>query len=388
MRLPDCSWKLRIQREAFSVKYTFVLPALDRMDTPVLICDPKGIVVYKNPAAVKSIRLPRRNTSIRCHLRQAEEGELLRIPERKRPSILTLHTGDRPARALVMPYEKGEESGPALSCTGIAEGEICSLWIFPAALQVYAATQPAQYFELLLEELAPDICKLVKEADRLSGLLPGKERREVQQKVDRRIGRLLTTLERLPEGKWFDLRHAVQILLPLSIRRLELFGIRLDYSEDSAVYGKGFAVDLPRMAVLLLHLLTYCASLSGRDSATLRLGALGDGVGIEASVTLNWPPFTVYDSNDLGKLCLLLPNNQLELLVLGSLCKGAGSELRWSLSEEAEYNLTLSLGLPVMQRNAVHACIPDPTELLFLERELEAIFDAVLFERLARQEEE
>lgn len=370
------------------MKYTFELPALDRMDTPILICDPEGVVVYKNPAAVKSIRLPRRNTSIRCHLRQAEEGELLRIPERRKPSILTLHTGDRPARALVIPYEKSEQSGPALSSVGISEGEVCSLWIFPAALQVYVTTQPAQYFESLLEELAPDICKLVKDADRLSGLLPGKERREVQQKVDRRIGRLLTTLERLPEGKWFDLRHAVQILLPLSIRRLELFGIRLDYSEDPEVYGRGLAVDLPRMAVLLLHLLTYCASLSGRDSAILRLGTEGDGVGLKASVTLNWPPFTVCDSNDLGKLCLLLPNNQLELLVLGSLCKGAGSELKWSLGEETEYNLTLSFGLPVMQRNEVHTYIPDSTELLFLERELEAIFDAVFFERFARKEEE
>lgn len=363
---------------------TFTFPALEQMETPILICNEAGVVIYKNPSAMRAIRLPRRNTAIHSHLRQAEAGELERIGERKKPSILTLHTGDRPARAMVIPYVRDADCSPVLSSAGVAEGEVCSLWIFPAILQVYVTSPSAQYIESAAIDLAPELCKLVKDADRLSGLLPGKERREVQEKLNRRINRLLSAIERLPEGRWFDLRKAIEILIPIVTRRLELLGARLDYKEDSPLSSVGQAVDLPRMALQLLHLLIYCVTLSGSRTASLCLHPYEAGVQMSASFTLTWPPFTVQNSNDLQKLCLLLPGNQIDLLVLGSICKGIGKGLQWSLTEEAENNLTVTVDLPVIQRNLVRAATLSSTELLFLERDMEAIFGAVLEERLSR----
>ena len=115
--------------------YSFSFPSLEKMSTPIFICNAKGVVIFKNDAAMRQIRLPRRNTSVRSHLRQAEEGELSRIHLRKKPSILTMHTGDRPARALVIPYVRDETCGPALSQSEGPAGEVCSLWIFPAILR-------------------------------------------------------------------------------------------------------------------------------------------------------------------------------------------------------------------------------------------------------------
>ena len=370
------------------MNYTFTLPALDRLDTPILICNNAGVVIYKNPAAMRTIRLPRRNTSIRTHLRQAEEGELDRIGERKKPSILALHTGDRPVRALVCPYVQNENSGAVLRASTAAQGEVCSLWIFPAALQVFATSQSGQYIESVVVDLAPELCKLVKETDQLSGLLPGKKRRELEEKTTRRISRLFTAMEELSEGHWVDLHMAINMLIPILRRRLELLGAHLEYTEEKTLHSEGIVVDLSRMSLQLLHLLIYCVSLSDSNTAALQMKSDADGVQMSAAFTLNWPPFTVADSEDLHQLCLLLPGSQIDLLMLDSICKSIGRGIKWSLSDEAENNLRVTVDLPVKRSNLVRMHLLSSTDVLFLERDLEAIFGAVLESRLVRYGEE
>ncbi len=367
---------------------TFTLPALDRLDTPIIICNNAGIVIYKNPAAMRAIRLPRRNTSIRSHLRQAEEGELDRIGERRKPSILSLHTGDRPAKALVCPYVRDENCGAVLGASTVAEGEVCSLWVFPAILQVYATSQSGQYIEAVVEDMAPELCKLIKETDRLSGLLPGKKRRELEEKSTRRISRLFSTLENLPEGGWFDLQSVMDMLIPIIKRRLKLLGAHFEYVQEEIPNAHRMAVDLPRMTLQLLHLLTYCVALSGSHTASLFLHSDGEGVQVTAAFTLNWPPFTVSDSDDLHKLCLLLPGSQIDLLMLNSVCKSIGKGVKWTLTDEAENNFRVTVDLPIMQSNRVRMHLLSPTDFLFLERDMEAIFGAVLESRLVRYGEE
>ncbi len=362
---------------------TFTFPALEQMQTPIFICNARGVVIFKNAAAMRRIRLPRRNTSVRSHLRQAEISELERIPQRKRPSILTLHTGDRPVRALVIPYVKDQNCGPALSAADAATGEVCSLWIFPAVLQVFATSLSGQYIEGVLEELADEICSLVKQADRISGTLPGKFKLTLEQKLDRLVQRILTTLGTLPDGRWYDLRSAMKILLPILRRRLEAVGAHIDYTEDEDVYMTGQAVDLPRMSLLVLHLLCYCVPLASSKEVSLHLYRDGQKVCLRAAFTLHWPPYTVEDSAEIDKLCLLLPSGQLELMIIDALCRGFGSPIRYSLTEAAADNLCLTLPLPLTQRGSLRAPLAGQTELLFLERDLEALFGAVWAEQFS-----
>lgn len=356
---------------------TFTFPALEQMQTPILICNARGVVVFKNAAAVRRIRLPRRNTSVRSHLRQAEEGELDRIHLRKKPSLLTLHTGDRPVRALVIPYVKDEQCGPALSSADAAVGEVCSLWIFPSMLQTFSISLTVQYIEGVLEELSDEICMLIKQADRCSGMLPGKEKNALAKKLDRRVMRMLSTLETLPEGRWFGLRQTVQMLLPIIRRRLETFGVDLEYSEEVGIFTAGQAVDLPRLALLVLHLLSYSVPLDERRTVSLQLRREEDRICLCSSFTLNWPPYTVVDSEEIDRLCLLLPSGQLELLVLDALCKSYDMPLRYTLTDEPENNLTLTLPLPMADTGAVDMPMITDSEILFLERDLEALFGAV-----------
>ncbi|MGM9647901.1 MAG: hypothetical protein ACI3YH_07210 [Eubacteriales bacterium] len=359
----------------------FTFPALEQMQTPLFICNARGIVIFKNAAAVRRIRLPRRNTSVRSHLRQAEEGELDRIAQRRRPSILTLHSGDRPVRALVVPYVKDEKCGPSLASADAKVGEVCSLWIFPATLQVFSTSVTVQYIEGVLDELSDEICGLVKQADRISGMLPGKEKDVIGQKMDRRVQRILATLETLPQGRWFDLRRGLEILLPILRRQLEIVGVEVNYSEEDDLFAPGQAVDLPRMSLMLLHLLSYCVPLADDRAVSLCLCRAGERICLRASFKLNWPPYTVTDSDDLRKLCLLLPTGQLELLILDSLCKGFGTPIRYTLTDEAENNLTLTLPLPLTERGAVRMPTLNSTELLFLSRDLEVLFGAVWEEK-------
>ena len=69
--------------------------------------------------------------------------------------------------------------------------------------------------------------------------------------------------------------------------------------------------------------------------------------------------------------------------MLDSLCKGFGTLLTYTITEETENNFTLSVGLPITQRAMVRTLALSPTEQLFLERDLEAIFGAVWEETLA-----
>ena len=370
------------------MNHLFAVPALDELCTPVLICNSKGIVIYKNPSAMRTIRLPRRNTSVRSHLRQAELSEVERIGERKKPSVLTLHTGDRPVRALVVPYVRDENCGPALSAVGGEEGEVCSLWIFPAVLQVYLSSLAGQYMESVVIDISSDICKLVKEADCLSGLLPGKKYRDLQEKTIRRINRVLAALVNLSEGQWLDYSVSMQTILPIVRRRLELLGSHLEIIEADAAQGEGLAVDFPRMAIQLLYLLTYCVILSKSRAVTLRLTPHESGIDLSASFTMNWPPYTVSETTDLSQLCQLFPGNQIDLLVLGNICKRIGKGLRWSLSDEPENNLRITADLPIKRSIDVRRSQLSEIDCLFLERDVEAIFGAVLEERLLEYGEE
>lgn len=356
-------------------------PTLEQMQTPIFICNARGVVIFKNAAAMRRIRLPRRNTSVRSHLRQAEVGELDRIAQRRVPSILSVHTGDRPARALVIPYVKDEKCGPALASADANTGEVCSLWVFPALMQCFSTSTTAQYMEGVLEDLADEVCSLIKLADQASGLLPGKQKNSIEQKLERRVDRILASIETLPEGRWFDLQQALLLLMPMVRRRLEFVGVEVEYREDLDLFAAGQAVDLPRMALTVLHLLSYCVPLADDRSVSLELCRKDGKLSLLASFTLHWPPYTVTESEDIRKLSLLLPSGQLELLILEALAKNFNQPIRYSLTDEPEKNLTLTLPLPVIERGLIRMPVPSSTELLFLERDLEMLFGAIWEEK-------
>ena len=218
----------------------------------------------------------------------------------------------------------------------------------------------------------------MKEADRLSGLLPGRRHRELKEKMNRRIGRVFSSFENLPEGRWYDIATATGLLLPVACRRMELVGAHLEYSVGNLSGAAGLAVDFPRFGLQLLYLLIYCVFLSGSRSATVRLDSHESGIEMTASFTLRWPPFTTEETDDCEKLCQLFPGGQIDLLLLCSLCKHIGRGVCWSLSDEAENNLQIKLDLPVAERSDVRMSLPTVTDLLFLERDVEAIFGVVL----------
>lgn len=140
------------------MNYTDFPENLEKLRTPIIICDEKGLVIYKNSAAVRNVRLPRRNTSMLTHLGQTEKGELCRLFERKKPSVLTVQTGDRNARALVTHYTR--------------DGKECSLWVFISLLQTGSVSGMFAEMDASLTAIARDICKCIQSIDEFSRALP------------------------------------------------------------------------------------------------------------------------------------------------------------------------------------------------------------------------
>ena len=92
------------------MNYAEYISSPDELDTPIIICNSSGLVVYKNYSAMRNIRLPRRNTHIQFHLDRGGLSEYENIPSRKKPSVISVDTGDRRANAFVMPYRRGIEN--------------------------------------------------------------------------------------------------------------------------------------------------------------------------------------------------------------------------------------------------------------------------------------
>ena len=155
------------------MNYVEYISSPDELDTPIIICNASGLVVYKNASAMRSIRLPRRNTHIQFHLDRGGLSEYENIPSRKKPSVISVDTGDRKANAFVMPYKRGVES--------------CSLWVFFSLLQINALSRVFGDFERDLCDVGYEICDIIRCLDEKTFTLDERVRTEADKRIEKRM---------------------------------------------------------------------------------------------------------------------------------------------------------------------------------------------------------
>lgn len=367
------------------------MPAnLEKLSTPIIICDERGIVIYKNTAAVKSVRLPRRNTSMLSHLGQTEQGELRRLSERKKPSVLTVQTGDRNARALVVSYKR--------------QGRECSLWVFISLLQTGSVSGLFTELDATLTAVSRDICEYIKSIDAFSLALPDQPAPTKLERLEERLHRIIDALTAHKRDWLFELGDTLDMLREAIDRPLRKYGYYLHINEafeqqPSHRGGKNdmrVFIELYAFFTLYLHLILFCCECAPMRHIDLIVRrefqeSIGeDDYYMELAFTLPYPPFyTEGDaySADLSALIDLSPKNRFELQLFEAFSVLQGFHISYQITHESENNMRLRMKLPVIQKHRLRSGEENSAERLFIQHDLTLYFWHIVRERLDIREE-
>lgn len=369
------------------MNYTEIPENLEKLNTPIIICDAKGLVIYKNTAAVRNVRLPRRNTSMLTHLGQTEQGELRRLAERKKPSVLTVQTGDRNARALVMPYTR--------------QGKECSLWVFVSLLQTGSVSGLFAEADSALTAVGREICEYVKTVDEFSLALPDQPTAAQIDRLEKRILKILDTVIKERKNWLFEMHTGLRILWEAIEKPLSQFGYQLKVAEDAAevpsLAGKGerlVLVELYSLITLYLHLLLWACDSASTKQLELALRQIGEDYYMDIAFTQPYPPCYTDDgddpnafSNDFSALIALSPKNRFEIRLFEAYCASGEYELSYRITHEAENNVCLRLKLLTVQKTRLRSGEESQNELLFVQHDLALYFWYVVKERFGSNKE-
>lgn len=369
------------------MNYAQIPENLEKLNTPIIICDSKGLVIYKNTAAVRSVRLPRRNTSMLTHLGQTEQGELLRLSKRKKPSVLTVQTGDRNARALVMPYTR--------------EGKACSLWVFVSLLQTGSVSGMFAEADSALCAIGREICDYVKAVDEFALALPEEPTSAQIARLDKKLRKILDVLIEQRRGWLFEMHIALDILWKAIEQPLCELGYRLTIAEDSLQIsqngGKGsmlVLVELQSLATLYLHLMLFAYDSAATKQLEMAVRQIGEEYYMDIAFTQPYPPCYTDDeenadifSDDLSALIALSPKNRFEIRLFEAYCASSEYALSYQITHEAENNVRLRLKLLTVQKLRLRSGAESNTEQLFVRHDLSLYFWHTVKERFRGRNE-
>lgn len=359
------------------MNYANIPENLEKLSTPIIICDEQGTVIYKNTAAVRSVRLPRRRTSMLTHLGQTERGELLRLSDRKKPSVLTVQTGDRNARALVMPY--------------LREGKNCSLWVFVSLLQTGAVSGMFAELDSALCAVGREICEYVKTIDEFALALPDRPTASELARLDKRLQKIIDGITDERRSWLFELGDALTMLREAIERPINKYGYRLIFNEPEEPLGKGvrLLIDLQHFFSMYLHLILFSCDSAPNKQVEVSVFQKDETYCIETAFTLPYPPFYTEegDCSDLSALRALCPKNSIELELLKTYSRIHGYEMSYRITHEAENNVRLCLKLPVSVKARLRSGDESAAERLFVQHDLTLYFWHLVKERYMRSDE-
>lgn len=359
------------------MNYANIPENLEKLSTPIIICDEQGIVIYKNTAAVRSVRLPRRHTSILTHLGQTERGELLRLSDRKKPSVLTVQTGDRNARALVMSY--------------LREGKKCSLWVFVSLLQTGSVSGMFAELDNALCAVGREICEYVKTIDEFALALPEPPSASELVRLDKRLQKIIDGITDERRSWLFELGDALTMLKEAIERPLCKYGYSINFPEADASLGKGvrLLIDLQHFFSMYLHLILFSCDSSPNKQVDVSVFQKGEIYCIETLFTLPYPPFYTEQSDctDLSALSALCPRNSIEIELLKTYSRIHGYEMSYQITHDVENNVRLRLKLPVSVKPRLRSGDESAVERLFVQHDLTLYFWHLIKERYMKYDD-
>lgn len=345
------------------MNYTDYISSPDELDTPIMICNSSGLVVYKNASAMKNVRLPRRNTHVQFHLDRGGISEYENIPSRKKPSVISVDTGDRKAKAFVMPYKRGTES--------------CSLWVFFSMLQINALSRVFTEYERDLCDVGYEICDIIRCLDEKTFTLDERSHEEADKRIERRMEKILDYMfsaSELRRSAVYTFDSAIGLLSDVTESSFSQMGYDVRFYENRQNSSKWSVntLDFGSLTMLYLYVTVFAAKLSRDRRVDITLLDEESGVTFKTEFSLGYPHFTVKGGRDVFDLIPLAPKYALYLLVISRICKNHGYECLYDVTEEDHNNVVINIKVPACLPSAVRASSDNFTEQMLLARDIQA----------------
>lgn len=342
------------------MNYTEYISSPDELDTPIMICNSSGLVVYKNASAIKNVRLPRRNTHVQFHLDRGDISEYENIPSRKKPSVISVDTGDRRANAFVIPYKRASEN--------------CSLWVFFSFLQINALSRIFVDYERDLCDVGYEICDIIRCLDEKTFTLDERIHFEADARIERRMERILDYMFSAGEirrNSASTFKNAINLLYEVTERSFNKLGYDVRFS-GSCTKNVPHMLDMRGLIVLYLYVSVFACKLSRDRRVEISISERGDDLSFKVEFSLGYPQFTVKNSRDVFDLVGLAPKFALELLIISRLCKNHGYECVCNVTEDSHNNVIIDVTVPERVPAAVRAPYDSATEDMLLARDIQA----------------
>ncbi|MBE6619289.1 MAG: hypothetical protein E7626_05875 [Ruminococcaceae bacterium] len=342
------------------MNYTDYISSPDELDTPIMICNSSGLVVYKNASAIKNVRLPRRNTHVQFHLDRGGVSEYENIPSRKKPSVISVDTGDRRANAFVIPYKRATES--------------CSLWVFFSFLQINALSRIFVDYERDLCDVGYEICDIIRCLDEKTFTLDERVHADADARIERRMERILSYMFSagdIRKNSASTFKNAINLLHEVTERSFDKLGYDVRFS-GQCNKNIPHMLDMRGLIVLYLYASVFACKLSRDRRVEMNMSQSGDNLSFRIEFSLGFPQFTIENSKDVFDLVGLAPKFALELLIISRICKNHGYECVCNVTEESHNNVTIDITVPESVPAAVRAPYDVATEEMLLARDIQA----------------
>ncbi|MBR3715170.1 MAG: hypothetical protein IKM18_04610 [Clostridia bacterium] len=345
------------------MNYAEYISSPDELDTPIMICNSSGLVVYKNYSAMRNIRLPRRNTHIQFHLDRGGLSEYENIPSRKKPSVISVDTGDRRANAFVMPYRRGIEN--------------CSLWVFFSMLQINALSRIFTEYERDLCDVGYEICDIIRCLDEKTFTLDEKVRADADKRIERRMEKILDYMfvgGDLRRGSIYSFENAISLLSEVTERSFEKIGYDVRFSANKDHNNKWAvnALDFRGFLMLYLYLTSFAVKLSRDRRVDISVDEGEADITLKIVFSLGYPQFTVKNGKDLADMISIAPKSALNLLIISRICENHSYGCVYDITEDDHDNVVINIKVPACKSVMVHAASDNRTEHMLLARDFQA----------------
>ena len=331
------------------MEYEIGISSPDELNTPIMICDAGGVVIYKNDAAVKEVCLPKRRTHIQPHLHPSDADRFTDLTGGKKSVIMTIDTGKGKMRAFASPY--------------LRQGKPCVLFVFPAVIQVYSKTKYTRSVEDAMIECADDICDVIKAIDEKSFCIGEKKKLSIDKRIKKKIDDIISYMFFGANDTTYRLNNGVVMIANTIERTFRSFGfdIRIDYSELLANTDRQLYIDIGSFVVFFFHLTAFfieCGSDRTMNvSFTLSdIDDLSDNdrkLKVKLVLSMPYPPFYTDKETDLMRLSELSPSSFLDILLFERFAEAYNYKLSFSINDDHMNNLAVFAEIPLSKKSIV-----------------------------------
>ena len=331
------------------MEYEIGISSPDELHTPVMICDAKGIVIYKNDAAVKEVCLPKRRTHVQPHLHPSDAERFTDMAGGKRTAILSVDTGKGKMRAFASPYIRQEKP--------------CVLFVFPAAVQVYSKTKYTRSIEDAMIECADDICDVIKAIDEKSFCIGEKKKLSIDRRIKKKLDDIISYMFLGADNTSYRLNNGVAMIADAIEQTFRNFGfdIRIDCAGLLTNTDRELYIDIGSFIVFFFHLTAFFIEC-GSDrtmNVSFALSDVGDlsendrKLEVKLVLSMPYPPFYTDKETDLMKLSELSPSSFLDILLFERFAAAYNYKLGFSINDDHMNNLAVFAEIPLIKKSVV-----------------------------------